>query len=407
MATAAIDSDVEAIENLEENEPVMGKKVSPEIDENDPPQAGTSDSPPTTQPIPIKSNSKPTIQESNIQEVDELKEGKLKEKEPLCTTPLYDPPCVKYLQFFSEDDLGVPPGCCWSICPLNHANWLFNHSWPALYISKFGLKYFDRKRKYYFGLASLVTMITFFITLYGCLALSTQRDLVQRTYWYAGTGTNSTDGSDFTLYIGLSSVEQVNCEFVTTYESYGKHCTRRSVAWWDPSCKEGLTAEACDTCSSAATGMWMTAFLNCATLVLAWLGAQTRMRVVADVPVQKIVGMWCDTTGVLSLAAALIHFHSVCLDPLDSAYNKDPAITTRFWSGPGFLCYLVCCLAQIIRAFAHILTPVPGQGKNSALALFLPCWFKDIEDQDYKYAAAPRVVPGASETPNNQEIELV
>ena len=196
---------------------------------------------------------------------------------------------VDYLQCFPDHHNGVPPGCWWSICPLNPDNWLFNYSPLAVRLSTFGLNHFDIHRKFYLGMASVFTMLTFIIALWGCFSLSTKRNIVQRTYWYAGTGINSTDNNNFSIYIGLRSVEEVSCEFVPGYDNYQSNCVRHSIKWNSPECHQGLAAPACDSCSAAATGMWITAFMNCFCLILAWLGAQTRMRIIADIPGLQIM----------------------------------------------------------------------------------------------------------------------
>jgi hypothetical protein len=404
--------------------PLSGKQVAPKDEEKQveplqqsetqaQPQASTQTESPLQSPQ-SSGNQQPQEPVALNTSAPDSKDGlvpvqPVDEKEPVGAIgrPVYEPSWIRYLQFFSEDDNGVPPGCWWAICPLHHDNWLFNHSWIALYISKFGLCSFDRYRKFYLGIASMLTIITFFITLYGCLALSENRNVVQRTYWYAGTGSNSTDDSEFTIYIGLRSLEQVSCKFVASYADYQEECVRHSISWDSPECHEGLAAPACDTCSEAARGMWLTAFTNCFSLILAWLGAQTRMRIFADCPAQKMLGMWSDTFGVVSLGAALIHFRHSCYLPLDDAYNMEHDISTKFWSGPGFYCYIICCLCGVVRSFAHWLTPVPGEGKFSTLALLLPCCVTDAKENavdvltsvptEQKYAVAQSVSPEIEE----------
>lgn len=283
----------------------------------------------------------------------------------------YEPWWVRRLQCFVEDDIGVPICCKSPHCPLNHSNHWFNHSKFARWVATIGLNEFDNNRKFYLGIASFVTLLTVFFTFWGCMALSTKRNIVQRTYWYAGTGHNSTDSTYFTIYIGLRSLEQVNCTFAPGYDNYDESCERHSIKWDSPECYEGVAAEACGICHASAVGMWFTAFINFVSLFLAWLGAQTRMRKCADVPAQKIIGIWSDTFGVVSLAFALLHFRYSCLNPLKIAYNApNSGVSTHFWSGPGFICYAVCCLSGIVRSVAHWLTPVPGQGQKYIRQLF-------------------------------------
>ena len=64
--------------------------------------------------------------------------------------------------------------------------------------------------------------------------------------------------------------------------------------------KSGPVSGACLACSNSASAMWLTAFMSCASMVLSLLGAQTRMRKIADVPVQKMMGtLLCSTVVVV------------------------------------------------------------------------------------------------------------
>jgi hypothetical protein len=95
---------------------------------------------------------------------------------------------VKYMHFFSEEDDGVPFMCKHRWCPLDHRNKLTNNNSLVRFIGPFGYDYFDTHRRFYLGMASILTIFAMIITIWGCFALSTDRSIVQRTYWAAGTG---------------------------------------------------------------------------------------------------------------------------------------------------------------------------------------------------------------------------
>lgn len=273
---------------------------------------------------------------------------------------------VRYLDFFPSGHNGIPFFCKHRYCPLDHRNKLTNDNDYVRLIGPVGLQYFDAKRKIYFGLASLFTLFAMVITIWGCSALSTDRSVVQRTYWYGGTGVNSTmpDGTDqeFSFYVGLRSLEYVNCGFVPGYEGYPASCDRQSYKFFSESCEDGPVAAACSACANVAFEMWLTAFMACVSLLLSLLGAQTRMHTYADVPAQKMLGMFAETWNIVTLTYALLTFHGQCRQQLGQAFNAS-GLSTSMWSGPGLYCYAVCAASAMVRASVHWLTPLPGQGQ--------------------------------------------
>ena len=260
---------------------------------------------------------------------------------------------VKYMHFCSEDDDGVPFFCNNRYCPLDHRNKLTNDNSIVRYIGPFGYEYFDVNRRFYLGLASIFTIFAMFLTIWGCFALSTNSSIVQRTYWAAGTGINSTSQEYFSMYVGLRSLEYVNCVFVPGYNSYPSNCALQTIAYSSSECISGPVAEACTACSNSASAMWATAFMSCASMILSLAGAQTRMRNKADVPVQKLLGMFSELWGALSLAVALFIFQDKCFHQLHTTFNAK-VLTTTFWVGPGLYCYAVCCISGIVLCVIYL-----------------------------------------------------
>jgi len=281
-------------------------------------------------------------------------------------TPQQLPWWVKYLDFFPKGHNGIPFFCKHQYCPLDHRNKLTNDNDWVRKFGPFGLKYFDNKRKKYFGLASLFTLFAMVFTIWGCCALSTDRSVVQRTYWYGGTGVNSTatTNPDYSFYVGLRSLEYVNCAFVPDYDSYPASCDRQSFVFFESSCENGPVAAACTACADVASAMWITAFMACVSLTLSLLGAQTRMHSYADVPAQKMLGMFSEAWNMATLLYALATFHNECREHLGEAFNV-PGLNTQMWSGPGLFCYAICAASAGVRASVHWLTPLPGQGSKS------------------------------------------
>jgi hypothetical protein len=87
------------------------------------------------------------------------------------------------------------------------------------------------------------------------------------------------------------------------------------------------------------------------------------MRRKADVPIQKMLGMGADLWGAVTLAYTLFIFYDGCEVKLKTAYAND-GLNTQFWLGNGFVCYVVCVIAALVRASVHWLTPLPGMAKG-------------------------------------------
>ena len=88
------------------------------------------------------------------------------------------------------------------------------------------------------------------------------------------------------------------------------------------------------------------------------------MRIVADVPVQKMLGMGSEAWNALTLAYALYCFKTECFDTLSKNLLLLHGIEISFWMGPGWGCYVICALSAAVRGIVHWLTPLPDQGKG-------------------------------------------
>jgi hypothetical protein len=231
----------------------------------------------------------------------------------------------------------------------------------AILFGDCGFDFFDIYRKLYLGIASHFTIFAFVLSIWGCLALTTSTSVVQRSYWVGTTG-NSTIGS-FSMYVGLRSLEYVNCDFVPGWQSYPGNCVRQTIKWTDSACQAGPAAAACQACDNIATAMWTTAFFSCTGLIMSWLGTQTRMRIIADCPVQKLLGVFSELMGTFSLAYALFTFERGCFANLRSALNG-PGTSARFYTGPGMICFAICCASGFVRVVCHSIVPLPRAKNN-------------------------------------------
>ena len=201
--------------------------------------------------------------------------------------------------------------------------------------------------------------------------------VVQRTYWTAGTGTNLTNPLvpiPYTLYVGLSSLLYVrDC----SYYDVDPNCNLHSIPWSSAECSSEPTFKvACDSCAAATNSLWFLAFSSCASMMFSVLGAQARIRgKCSDTPVQKMLGMFTELNGAVSLAMGLNVFNKHCYMPLRDTFRNNNMTTdwangelgvgsADLWLGPGFYCYCGCCASGLLRCLLHWLTPLPEQGKG-------------------------------------------
>lgn len=268
----------------------------------------------------------------------------------------------------AEDDDNVPP-CCKA-----RVEWfcIFSHSHPCLNGERFrnclghvGFQYFERWRKLYLGLASWFSIFALVLTIYGCCALSSNNSVIRRTYWAGVNGANFNNDTSYSMYVGLTTFLYSNCSFVPGYYIYPSSCEQYSITYSTTECTSGGFAGACSSCSSVATSLWVAAVTNCIGLVLGTNGAQIRMKRIADVPVQKLLGMFADLIGAITLAISLFQFKYTCHTALYSALvDAENDAIASIWTGPGFICYAICAASALVRAIVHWLTPIPLTASN-------------------------------------------
>jgi hypothetical protein len=91
-----------------------------------------------------------------------------------------------------------------------------------------------------------------------------------------------------------------------------------------------------------------------------FIGSQTRMRIIADVPIQKLLGIAMDALVTISLVYAIIIFTRDCVNPLKKRY-EDEGLRAQFVSGPGIYCFAVSAGISGLKVILHVLTPLPGR----------------------------------------------
>ena len=236
-----------------------------------------------------------------------------------------------------------------------------NHNWCCLKFGYIGTTYFDINRKWYLGLGSWLTILAIIIGIWGCLAFDTTSFIVQRSYWLGTRGSQTISGSTtyFSFYVGLRSVELVNCDFVPGWRSFPKNCIRQSIKFKDSACQTGPFKDFCDACDDNARSMWIDVATGLFGLLFSWQGCQQRMRSSADNAVQKLMGMISELTSWAPLVVGLVQFNFSCKQNLEKSLSNF-GYQYESYSGPGLWCFALCAATGFIRMMFHILVPLPG-----------------------------------------------
>jgi len=116
-------------------------------------------------PVPRKHEQYDNMYEADVKMEDEyLTQFTLSELEPRGALEL----CFCFSLFEVEDD-GVPPPCKISkVCPMHTENACLNTPFFRKTIGRIGFRHFDKQRKLYLGIASIVTIAAMFLTVWGC-----------------------------------------------------------------------------------------------------------------------------------------------------------------------------------------------------------------------------------------------
>jgi len=265
------------------------------------------------------------------------------------------------LPCWDETDDGVPPPCkgdpaIWKI--FNPLHPITNHSILCYKFGNVGWPSMDQHRKFYMGLAMWSTLLTMLVTAYGCLALSTDNDIVLKTYWSHASIHDKNDGSGWQAFMGLRSAvfihdtpEGDHEQYTVLYDSSGSNF---------PESFPVIKEEVLD-CQAMSTSYALGSFITCFTLIFGLQGVMARMRFSADANIQKTLGCFADSFGVLSLSYTLYCFWSSCYHDMP---ESNEAFTMLYWLGPGWYCFLFCAFTGAFRAGMHWITPTPGMGDD-------------------------------------------
>ncbi|GMH58754.1 hypothetical protein TrST_g5225 [Triparma strigata] len=279
---------------------------------------------------------------------------------------------------YDEENDGIPPVCKDSRwCPFNLDNPLFAKNKYVKMFCNVGLPYFDKNRRRWQGFAFGWTLTAFIFTIFGCLAVINDKDILEWAFWSWGRSYKGwyrpRQGEDFAeIFMGLRAYYAQSCKWTNSTADgavdgvYQYNCTQEIISW---DVEDEDQIEWGGKCAEACLGTWYGAILSCFTMIFAMIGSIHRMRFIADAPQQKLLGCITDTIGCATLAISLMNLEKDCFMKLEGQDFVDPVYPNiiypkmYFDRGGGYMVYWLFCFSGcIVRAAIHWLTPLPGMG---------------------------------------------
>ena len=276
----------------------------------------------------------------------------------------------------NETNHGVPFYCLHPICPHNRSNKYFHSFYMMETLGELGYHFFDVHRNIIFGFASILTLLSTALFLFGVAAFSDQQEVISASNW-ASLQTEDISQTQYIYYkiqFGLRAMVINACDSDTS--DFTK-CKVKSINYSDDSCsKLGFIGDICTVCGAAATSEATGAAFTAISKLLALGGMQRRMYTVADSPSFKLYAICVEIIGIVSLITSLGEFEAGCIrgtmdlmsDPTKKYHNN--LVDSRSNLGSAFIAYAFGAIAAGIRLIIHVLTPLPRRGKGLITPLY-------------------------------------
>ena len=91
-------------------------------------------------------------------------------------------------------------------CPDSDKNPFLHSKWFYDGFGEFGLHFFDLHRNFFFGFASVCSLIGICCLIYGTSAITDRQSVISQTYWAKLDATNVTTNDEFSLRLGLTAM---------------------------------------------------------------------------------------------------------------------------------------------------------------------------------------------------------
>lgn len=190
--------------------------------------------------------------------------------------------CCCCICCWDEQDDGLPPFCrhdtatqgpvpFWKV--FHPKNRITNLNPFCFLFGTIGLERFDRKRKYYMGIAMFSTFLSILFTWTGSAGAIPDSGVVSATLWVLMRATNETTGESQELRMGLTNMIQ-RSEPCTAWS-----CETSEYGYFDgPSWPSSFHEEVFNECREVFKGEVFGLLLNAITIIFALIGTANRMR---------------------------------------------------------------------------------------------------------------------------------
>jgi len=275
-------------------------------------------------------------------------------------------------------------------------------------LGELGLHFFDYHRNFFFGFASLLSVLGVAMLLIGASALAPVPAVVSTTYWSTMSALNTTTKIEFSVAVGLKSLIYSKCtgkpaghrraldteespfeeavpltrgsffirrQLAPPPQSETHSCVDTMVFFNDQSqcAQTGLFTNVCKLCGDSANSESLGIAFSAVGKFVGFFGMQKRMYGYADSPSLKFMGILTELMGCVSLASTLLTFNRECTGAMNDEFmrTKHSSLTdVRIHPGPGWNCFAVGAVAAFVRLLLQILTPLPHRGKGILRPLF-------------------------------------
>ena len=302
----------------------------------------------------------------------------------------------------NEKSHGVPYICLHPACPHSRSNKFIHSFYFFETFGEVGFHFFDIHRNVIFGFASILTLLSTALFLFGVSAFSNEQKVVSFCNWAKVSATYVEAPEDpiyYKLQFGLNAMVVNACASDTT--DFSK-CQVKLLKYTDSECDNlGFIGDFCTDCGNAATAEATGAAFTAVSKLISLGGMQRRMYSHADSPSFKILAIVLEIVGAVSLLVSLLNFKIDCINSgvsnledktkIYSQYVTDKAVNV----GSAYIAYAIGVAAALVRLIAHILVPLPHRGKGLLtpfLKLFTRCdgccvlYEDEIEEEKRKVA---------------------
>lgn len=271
------------------------------------------------------------------------------------------------------------------------------------FISELGYHFFDVHRNIFYGFASILTLLSTALFLFGASALSNQNEVISMAHWAILTATNSTNNAYVVMNLGLNAVL---FHFCPTETSNYALCRDELISYSSQACSSGgFLGDVCTACEEAATAEATAAAFAAFSKFLALGNMQIRMYTAGDSSSFKIFSIVVEIVGIISLLTSLSKFEYGCIKALNEEMEDKSNKYTKSLDnvqidfGSAFLAFAFGVIASGLRLILHVLTPLPRRGKGIFTPLknlFSQCdgclvlYEDDLEDQKRREALGIR-----------------